>query len=64
MTITFDELPEEVIDQTIDALIDSNPTMDHMARPDWFKLAEESYDIKIMETDSDIHFILEPKELV
>lgn len=61
MTITFDNLPKEIMEQAIEVLKAANPTM-KLSRADWFECVKLSYDIKTKETDSHTHIFLEPKE--
>jgi uncharacterized protein involved in high-affinity Fe2+ transport len=55
------DLPQEVISQTIDALIQSNPSAP-MSRGDWFEYIEVNYQINSVDVNGYTHYFLEPKD--
>jgi hypothetical protein len=57
--MTFENLPQSVISQSIDNLIQSNPGAP-MSRGDWFEYLEANYKINSVVTNGFTHYFLEP----
>ena len=57
--MTFENLPQQVISQSIDALIQSNPSVS-WSRGDWFEYIEDNYKINSEVVNGFTHYFLEP----
>ena len=57
--MNFQDLPQQVIGQSIDSLIQSNPNAP-MSRGDWFEYIEANYQVNSVVIDGYTHYFLEP----
>ena len=53
------DLPQAVISQTIDSLIQSNPGVP-FSRGDWFEYIEENYQVRVEVVNGYTHYFLDP----